>query len=251
MRQSRKYLICASFVFAVIPASALGVSAADESAGPEAVFLLIGQSNMAGRAALDAEDREPIPGAFLLDDQGKWEPATNPLNRYATDRKVLGMQRLGPGDGFARRLRRELPERTIGLIVNARGGTSIEQWAKGQPLYEHAVERVKALEDPSLAGILWHQGEANAGDADYLERLEQLIADLRRDLGQPELPFIAGQIAKDSPVNRQIAQLPERVERTGYASAEGLKVFDGVHFDRDSQRRLGERYAEAYLRVVD
>jgi hypothetical protein len=243
-------LFAASVTFAASVVALSSAAAEEAAANPDAVFLLIGQSNMAGRAALEPEDRRPLPGVFLLDDQGRWEPATNPLNRYSTDRKPLGMQRLGPGDGFARRLVRETPRRTVGLIVNARGGTSIQQWAKGQPLYEHAVKRIKALEDQELAGILWHQGEANAGDAEYLDRLEQLIANLRRDLGQPNLPFIAGQIAKDSPVNRRIAQLPDRVPGTAYASADSLTVFDGVHFDRPSQRRLGERYAEAYLRIA-
>jgi len=223
----------------------------EQEAGPKAIFVLIGQSNMAGRAALQPDDGKLIPGVLLLNDRGRWEPAKNPLNRYSTDRKPISMQRIGPGYGFARRLRKAMPECTVGLIVNARGGTSIQQWAKGQPLYENTLKRVKTLSGKPLAGVIWHQGEANANDADYLDRLQQFIRDRRRDLGQPDLPFIAGQIAKDSPVNRHIADLPGRVPRTAYAESDGLKVFDGVHFDRDSQILLGERYAEAYLKLVE
>ena len=65
---------------------------------PDLVFLLIGQSNMAGRAHLEDGDDAAIPGVFLLNADGKWEAARNPLNRYATDRKVISMQRIGPGD---------------------------------------------------------------------------------------------------------------------------------------------------------
>ena len=86
------------------------VTAAEETGEPQVVFLLIGQSNMAGRATLEDEDRGPIPGTRLLNDQGIWEPASNPLNRYSTDRKTLSMQRLCPGDGFARRIHELFPD---------------------------------------------------------------------------------------------------------------------------------------------
>ena len=80
---------------------------------------------MAGRAALEEGDENPIANVLLLDDQGKWIPATNPLNRFATDRKVLSMQRISPGAGFAHEMSAKLPGKTIGLIANARGGTKI------------------------------------------------------------------------------------------------------------------------------
>ena len=67
---------------------------------PDRVFLMIGQSNMAGRAPLEDGDEKPIKGVLLLDDEGKWIAANNPLNRFATDRKNLSMQRIGPGFGF-------------------------------------------------------------------------------------------------------------------------------------------------------
>ena len=101
------------------------------AAEPDLVFLLIGQSNMAGRAPLEAEDKTPIEGVMLLNADGTWEAANNPLNRYATDRKKISMQRLGPGDGFARTLHTALPDKSIGLIVNARGGTKIDEWVPG------------------------------------------------------------------------------------------------------------------------
>ncbi len=223
---------------------------AQENSPPDKVFLLIGQSNMAGRAALEDGDDQPIPRVLLLDDQGKWIPATNPLNRFATDRKVLSMQRISPGFGFANAISKAFPEATIGVISNARGGTSVEQWQKGQPLYDHTIERLQAVKNLKVDGVIWHQGEANRDDPRYLGKLQNVIDSLRADLKSPKLPFVAGEIYGEAPVNDLLGQLPGKVPATGVASASGLKVFDKVHFDRKSQITLGERYAEQMLKLL-
>lgn len=217
---------------------------------PARVFILIGQSNMAGRAPLEAGDDQEIPGVMLLNDKNRWEPAKNPLNRYAAHRKVLSMQRINPGYGFAQSIRDQFPDQTVGLIVNARGGTSVEQWEKGKPLYDSTIERHRKAGSPDVAAVIWHQGEANSADPKYLDKLSALIANLRKDLKSPELPFVAGQVFKDVPVNKLIAKLPETVANTAYVKSAGLKVFDGVHFDRESQLVLGKRYADAVVELI-
>lgn len=219
---------------------------------PDLVFLLIGQSNMAGRAPLEAADKSPIEGVVLLNAEGQWEAAVNPLNRYATDRKKISMQRLGPGDGFARTLHKELPDKSIGLIVNARGGSNIDLWKPGQPLYDHMLQRIQKLETkPKFAGVIWHQGEANANDPEYLNKLVQLVQNLRKDLERPDLPFVAGEVYKDVPVNGRMKQLPGKLTKTAVVSADELTVLaDGVHFDHASQKELGKRYAAAWLKIA-
>ena len=217
---------------------------------PDLIFLLIGQSNMAGRAHLAAEDKQPLPRVMLLNDKNSWIPATNPLNRFASDRKKLSMQRVGPGDGFARRLTKALPNKQIGLIVNARGGSSINAWAKGMALYDNTIKRLQANKNIQLAGVIWHQGESDRDDPKYQEKLAMLIQNLRSDTKAPQLPFIAGQIYAEAPVNSVFANLSKQVPHTGFASSKGLTVFDKVHFDRKSQQILGARYAEAYLRLT-
>lgn len=225
---------------------------ADEPAvpSPDLVFLLIGQSNMAGRAPLEPGDDGEIPGVLLLDADNRWQAAKNPLNRHATDRKDLSMQRVGPGDGFARRLRELAPRSTIGLVVNARGGSRIEEWGADQKLYVNTLRRLKAVPGLKLAGVLWHQGESNANDPEYLDKLRNLVERLRSDLDSPDLPWIAGQVYGEIPVNGRMARLPETVPNTAVVSAEGLTVFDGVHFDRKSQRTLGSRYADAWFELT-
>ncbi|PCJ59522.1 MAG: hypothetical protein COA79_10775 [Planctomycetota bacterium] len=88
------------------------------------IYILIGQSNMAGRAKITTKENQPIKNAFLLNDKGKFEQAVNPLNRYSTIHKGLSMQKLNPGYGFAKFMTKR-SKRRIGLIVNARGASSI------------------------------------------------------------------------------------------------------------------------------
>ncbi len=213
------------------------------------IYLLIGQSNMAGRAKMEEADAKAIERCLLLKADDEWEPATSPLNRHSTIRKGLGMQKLGPGAGFAEAMTERNPDVTIGLVVNAKGGTKIGQWKKGTKFYQEAVRRAKvARESGTLKGILWHQGESDEGSPDgYLDQLAQLVKDLRKDLGEKDLPFVAGQVNKVPAINEQIAKLPETVGHTAFVSSEGLNATDRWHFDRDSVLLLGERYAEAML----
>jgi len=217
---------------------------------PMHIYLLIGQSNMAGRAAFTKEEAAPIERCSLLDAKGKWVPAKNPLNIYSTIRKGAGMQKMNPGYLFAKTMLEKDKTTSIGLVVNAKGGTSIKSWPKGSKFYKDAVKRTKLAQKTGvLKGILWHQGESDAKDAKYLDKLKALIADLRKDLGTPDLPFVAGQVNNVPLINDQIAQLPKAVKSTGYVSSEGLKCRDRWHFDSKSMRLLGKRYAEAMLKI--
>jgi hypothetical protein len=226
------------------------------------IYLLIGQSNMAGRGPMEAQDEGVIEGCELFNFDEAWEPATNPLNQYSTVRKDLDVQQLNPGYGFAMRLVELRPEVSVGLVVNAIGGTSIDKWAKTSTEYNYYTEAVArtqaALADGNsrLAGILWHQGESDGNrTSSYMGKLTTLIADLRADFNAPDLPFIAGQVEMDEAnypgdpraINDVIIELPNVVSNTAVASSEGLTTIDGTHFDSASQRELGKRYAEALL----
>lgn len=225
---------------------------AGEKAGLH-IYLLIGQSNMAGRAEVGPEHDGEIGRCYLLNGEDAWEVASNPLNRYSTIRKGLNMQRLGPGYSFATAMLEHDEEISIGLVVNAKGGSSIEEWEKGTKFYNEALRRLRAAaETGTIKGVLWHQGETNAGKPEgYLEKLQQLIADLREDLGMPDLPFIAGQVNNVPAINEQIAQLPETVSATRYVRSEGLTCTDRWHFDTRSMLLLGQRYAEQMIALQE
>ena len=211
---------------------------------------------MAGRAEITPEIADPLEGVFLLNAEGAWEPAQNPLNRYSTIRKSIKMQRLGPGYGFAREMRAQRPDARIGLVVNARGGSNIDKWAEGTEFFNEAVARTQlALQaGGELKGILWHQGESDAEDTAYLEKAAALIAALRAALGNEQLPFVVGETCaaeETRPVNALLKQIPSTVPRTACVSAQGLTAYDGnTHFDTASQLELGQRYATELLRLL-
>ena len=122
------------------------------------IYLLIGQSNMAGRAPFSKDEAAVLPRCYLLDGKDTWEQARNPLNRYSTIRKGLGMQKMNPGYTFAKTLTAKDEAISIGLIVNAKGGSSIKQWTQESKFYKEAVRRTKiAQKTGQLKGILWHQ----------------------------------------------------------------------------------------------
>jgi len=222
------------------------------------IYLLIGQSNMAGRADIETQDRDSLENVLLFTGiKGKeWEKAANPLNKYSTVRKDISMQKMGPGYTFAREMAKARTAKQIGIVVNAKGGTSIAEWAPGETLYTEAVKRAKmAMKYGTLKGIVWHQGEANASNpSGYPEKIKELIQSIRSDLGIPDLPFVAGQLSEDKPIrhafNEMILTLPSLVPHTGVATTEGTTTMEGTHFNSASQRLLGQRYAAEMLKLV-
>ena len=231
---------------------------ADSAPRELAIFLLIGQSNMAGRAEIEAQDRDTLQNVYLFSgaSENPWVKASNPLNRYSTVRKDISMQKLGPGYAFARAMEAALKPQTIGLVVNAKGGTAISEWMPGSLLYKEAISRTRsAMEWGSIKGILWHQGASDAGkNQHYMENLVVLIQALRADLDSPRLPFIAGELGESSEArkafNTMMEQLPQHVPYTALVSADSLKAFDGVHFDAAGQRVLGKRYADLMITMI-
>lgn len=227
--------------------------------GPDVVFLLIGQSNMAGRAAIEPEDEGEIPGALLWNiGEKRWEPAQVPFNRHSLHHKGPGMQRLNPGPTFAKAWLAAHPGRTLGIVCAVRGGTTIEEWEKGRqepwPLYDTAVSATRealAAGGGSLGGILWHQGEANSLEAGaYPEKLARLVEWLRADFKQPSLPFVFGQIGQWNPdypaFNAMIVEQTGRIPHSACVRSDGLTNMDPFHFDSRSQRELGRRYYQAW-----
>ncbi len=222
------------------------------------VYLLIGQSNMAGRAPFAEKDSGVIERCYLLNNENAWEPAKNPLNRYSTIRKGIGMQKMNPGYSFSQTILEKNKGISIALVVNARGGTNIAQWKKGTQFYNEALMRtVEAQKTGTLKGILWHQGESDSRSPDtYLEVLKDLVLNLRKDLDVPNLPFVAGQIfyhpqkkPHTKQINKQIALLPDLVPFTGYVESTDLTTFDSTHFDTQGMRLLGQCYAEEMLKL--
>lgn len=230
-----------------------------ESAAEKRLFVLLGQSNMAGRAPITTPEFEVLPKVFLLNDTGAFVPARNPLNLFSNIRKETYRQRLGPGYSFARAVSRAYPQDSIYLVLNARGGTSIAHFMKGAAsgFFEQTLDRieqaVEQVPDASLEAVLWHQGESDRDHpTTYLPSLHQLMVDYREALGAPELPFICGQLGwwndRYAGIRKEIARV-EELPHAYLVSSDQLTSFDPHHFDNPSQRRLGLRYARTYLDI--
>lgn len=219
---------------------------------PWKLFLLIGQSNMSGRGAVEAIDREPHPRVFTLTKELTWRPATDPLHFDRPDRVGVGL-----GSSFARMLAEQYPAVTIGLIPAAVGATSIEQWQPGGEIYLATVARAReAMKRGTLAGILWHQGENDRDKAsDYSALFIRMIEGLRGDLQAENVPVLVGELVhtreSNRAINAVIAELPARVPSSVFVSSEGLKdIGDQTHFDAMATREFGRRYAAAYLHLA-
>ena len=234
---------------AVAAACAQGGSQKDRQ-----LFLLIGQSNMAGRGVIEAQDREPIPRVFTLTKDLQWAPAIDPLHFDKPD--IAGV---GIGRSFAKTLLQADPNASIGLIPAAFGGTSLEEWKPDGKLYTDAVRRAReAMKSGRLRGILWHQGENDSDHEDdarsYRTRFAAMIGRLRADLGAPDLPVVVGELGEfhsgafDAVVNEQLATVPLKVPRSAFVSSNALTdKGDKAHFDTRSLREFGRRYALAFL----
>jgi hypothetical protein len=229
------------------------------------LFLLVGQSNMAGRAKITNADRKPAEGVFLFNDKDQWEPAISPFNRYSKVQKpgfTNEKKGLNPGPSFAAAYRKANPGVSVGLVCNARGGSAIEHWKAGGKLYETSIEQTrKAMKVGVLKGICWHQGESNAGGdrpQKYPTQLKELVERFRKDLKHPTLPFVYGQIGSWEkkqkawgPFNKMLVEQPKHIAHTACATTEGLTAFDNVHFDAKSQVRFGQRYAEKMILLLN
>ncbi|HMI05642.1 MAG TPA: sialate O-acetylesterase [Pedobacter sp.] len=225
------------------------------------LYLLVGQSNMAGRGTLTAEYRNlSQPNVMMLNKDGKWVEASHPLHFDKPARAGAG-----PGLMFGLEMAKANPSVRIGLIPCAVGGTAIESWEPGamdsvtrKYPYDDAIARLRlAMKSGVIKGIIWHQGEANSRPeraAGYLEKLETLIGRLRENAQDKNLPFVAGELGRYRDtyqlVNDQLRLLPEKVKRTALASSEGLvHKGDKTHFDAASATELGKRFATQMIHL--
>jgi len=236
------------------PVIAEPVKAAPTEKAPDdmQLFLLIGQSNMAGRGKVEAQDAATDAGIWMLDKEMNWVLAKDPIH---FDKSVAGV---GPGHQFARTLKAKEPAANIGLIPTAMGGSSLDQWKVGGKLYTNAVERAReAMKNGKLKGILWHQGESDSKPekiASYPTRFSTMIAQLRKDLGAENVPVVIGELVysreKSAEFNKAVPTISAAVPNSGWVSAEGLTDRgDKLHFSSEGARTLGQRYAEKFLEL--
>ncbi|XP_023553837.1 probable carbohydrate esterase At4g34215 [Cucurbita pepo subsp. pepo] len=225
------------------------------------IFILSGQSNMAGRGGVLKKlhrwdgvvppEAQPHPSIFRLSAKLHWEVAHEPLHADIDTKKTCGV---GPGMAFANGVRERVG--TVALVPCAVGGTAIKEWARGEKLYEDMVKRARhsVKDGGEIRAILWFQGESDTStehDADaYQGNMEAFVANVRRDLALPSLPIIQVALASGVKYIEKVreAQLGMRVENVVCVDAKGLELQeDNLHLTTQAQVILGQMLADAYL----
>lgn len=269
---------------------------------PADLWVLGGQSNMQGVGRAFDDYENPKIMVFGLDD--RWEVAREPLHRlflakapvyeafwfkfnranFPSDaaacqafeaqraqEKIAPSQGVGPGLFFAREIL-AATGRPVGLIPCANGGTSMNDWnpaLKDQgenSLYGMMLSRARKSAGGQLKGVLWYQGESDAGTTSsglaYEGKMLNFVDCLRRDLGQPELPIIYVQLSKvlqpENPAGaagwtlvREAQRRLMRQRKNLYmVTALDLAHSDMVHLGTEGQRVLGHRLAEVALSEI-
>ena len=112
-----------------------------------------------------------------------------------------------------------------------------------------------------IKGIIWHQGESDSQPEltkVYQAKLEELIANFRRELGDDNLPFVVGKLGdfyvarnpNAKTINDIFEKMPLTLKNTACVDTTGLSPkSDLTHFNAQSARELGKRYAEAMIQL--
>lgn len=235
------------------------------------IYLIGGQSNAAGwgtgASGLPASLQAPQTDVrFFASDN----PRGDEVDPNVTWRDLMagsgnGSSSYGPEISLGRTLADENPDRNIAIVKYAVGGANLdEQWnpVSATPnLYDNftttisnAIAALPAGETYSIKGMVWMQGETDAGNTGmtnaYETNLTNLISQVRQDVGVADLPFSIGQLGavpgRDGMGTVQNAQASVAAKDPNVSlvitSAFGLQS-DNLHFTNGSQLELGTQFA--------
>jgi len=240
----------------IVIAACLPAAAAHADEEPLPVFVLGGQSNMAGGGHsknLPAELRQPNENVLIFDGK-EWKPLA-PGGRF------------GPEVTFGAAMAKALG-RKIGIIKFAVSGSHLVwDWnpagkAKNN-VYAKAlafVTKARKSRPIEIRGMLWMQGERDSlypGAAKkYAANLDLLVKSVRKDYQSPNMTFVLGRV-NPKPARYKFvkvvrkAQQELKLPRTAWVDCDKLaKHGDGVHYNAAGQRALGKLFADATLKLL-
>ena len=259
-----------------------------EHVGIGEVFVVAGQSNSTNYGS---EKQKPASGMVVSFDGTKWAIADDP-QPGVFDKSKGGSFIPAFGDAMVKRF--GVP---VAIASTGAGATSVRQWLmKGETievhptldafvktvgpgkwqctgaLYDHLMERVKALGPHGFRAVLWHQGESDAGQAragypadrqisarQYTELLEKIIRASRKDAGW-EIPWFVAKATYHSekdPADREFRAAQQAVcdDGTAMAGADsdslGREYRAGVHFNGRGLKAHGELWARTIGDYLD
>jgi len=229
------------------------------------VFLLAGQSNMAGRGLVEPQDTIPSDRVLSLNKNGEIIIAKEPLHFY--EPYLTG---LDCGLSFGKELIRHIPDSiSILMIPTAVGGTSISQWLgdstfRDVQLFKNFTKKMNIGRNyGTIKGVLWHQGESDATNPKdiefYKDRLSELLSKFRETIDIENMPIIIGELGSFSKnfdnwkrINNQVELYVLTDSNSSIVKTSDLKdKGDKVHFNSQSQRILGKRFANEYIKKYE
>jgi hypothetical protein len=234
------------------------------------LFLLGGQSNMAGAAPVPAVQQEQH-GVYVFGNDYHWRVAREPVDdpygqvdQVSADRSG----KLGPALAFAEASVSGRPDIAIGLIPCAKYSSGILDWQRNlsdRSLYGSCLKRARAASPMGrVAAVLFFQGETDALDPvasarfrpqpqEWSRLFSTFVTDIRSDLHEPDLPVVFAQIGRNAaPESAPYWEVVKDQQRsvtlpgTAMITTDDLPLLDGLHFTADAYRTIGNRFAKAY-----
>ncbi|MCB1065513.1 MAG: acetyl xylan esterase [Verrucomicrobiae bacterium] len=245
-----KPLITPLIALAGFAAVVLPTSAADEK--PAHLFILSGQSNMAGmnpKTGFEPETALLFPDADVA--YLKVAAGGQPIRYWVAEWNEIA--RKHGIDPAAARAKDKNKEGTIFY----------------QPILDQFAGLLKKHPHPASVTFCWMQGERDAKenlDVAYYDALKQLIENLRRDLKQPDMRFVIGRLsdfgkADNAPweaVRAAQVKLAEDDPLGAWVDCDDLnnKEKDGVtrddlHYTPEGYELLGRRYARQAKAMIE
>jgi hypothetical protein len=218
---------------------------------PVHVFILSGQSNMAGMnpaLGFEPEAKELFPDAEVV--YFKVARGGQPIRYWVSEWDEIAVKH--------------------GMDVAAKRARDQN---KGTLYYQPILEQYKKLLEkhprPASVTFCWMQGERDAREqlsAAYADALTQLVKNLRRDLEQPEMNFVIGRLSDFGKVDnvewQNVRQAQVHVAnddpRGAWVDCDDLndKMAGGVkrddlHYTREGYELLGRRFVRQAKAIIE
>jgi Carbohydrate esterase, sialic acid-specific acetylesterase len=238
-----------------------GTGGADTGTGVFHIFLLMGQSNMAGVAKFENSDKNTDVRLQVWgggnQPPGQWNLANPPLHD-AGEKGWNPSDAVGPGMWFAKTLLEELPAGdSIGLVGVAESGQSINTFISGG-IYHQAIMNkiaaVKGVERARFEGIIFHQGESDNENPQWPDKVVQLYGEVKAAFGVDyDVPFILGELPTAGCCgghNTQVHLAADKLPMGAWITQDGTNVLDQYHFDHASVVLMGKRYGDSMIEAL-
>jgi hypothetical protein len=236
-------------LFSLCLAFAASLAAAADK--PAHLFILSGQSNMAGmnpKAGFEPEAAKLFPDAAAP--YIKIAAGGQPIRYWVTEWDEIAKKHgIDPAKARA-------ADKNKGTIYY-------------QPILDQFAGLLKKHPHPASVTFCWMQGERDAKeklDAAYGDALKQLITNLRRDLKQPDMNFVIGRLsdclkADNVPwqaVRKAQVDLAKSDPRGAWVDCDDLNdkerngaKFDDLHYTPQGYELLGRRYVRQARTLIE